>query len=51
MLAVYASLMLNMIATWLWFVFHERYEEAIFRYGRIIVPPLTVGLMLAGSLL
>jgi hypothetical protein len=51
MLAVYASLMLNMIATWLWFVFHERHEEAIFRYGRMLVPPLTVGLMLAGSLL
>ena len=51
MLAVYASLMLNMIATWLWFVFHERHEEAIFRYGRMVVPPLTVALMLGGSLL
>jgi hypothetical protein len=51
MLAVYASLMLNMMATWLWFVFNERHEEAIFRYGRMLVPPLTVGLMLAGSLL
>jgi hypothetical protein len=51
MLAVYASLMLNMIATWLWFVFHERHEEAIFRYGRMVVPPLTVAFMLGGSFL
>ena len=51
MLAVYASLLLNMLATWLWFVFHERHEEAIFRYGRILVPPLTIAFMLAGSLL
>jgi hypothetical protein len=51
MLAVYASLMLNMIATWLWFVFHERHEDAIFRYGRILVPPLTIAFMLGGSLL
>jgi hypothetical protein len=51
MLAVYASLMLNMMATWLWFIFHERHEEAIFRYGRMVVPPLTVALMLGGSFL
>jgi hypothetical protein len=51
MLAVYASLMLNMTATWLWFVFHERHEEVIFRYGRMVVPPLTVALMVGGSFL
>jgi hypothetical protein len=51
MLAVYASLLLNMVATWLWFVFHERHEETIFRYGRLLVPPLTMALMLAGSFL
>jgi hypothetical protein len=43
--------MLNMVATWLWFVFHERHEDAIFRYGRLVVPPLTIAFMAAGSLL
>jgi hypothetical protein len=49
MLAVYASLILNMLATWLWFVFDEKWEHAVFLWGRRIVPPVTVGLVLAGS--
>jgi hypothetical protein len=51
MLAVYVSLLLNMLATWAWFVFPEKYEETIFRWGRAIVPPITAIAMVAGSFL
>lgn len=50
MLAVYACLILNMLATMLWFVFDERHEERIFKWGRLSVPPLCVAIMLLGSL-
>jgi hypothetical protein len=51
MLGVYLSLLLNMLATWAWFVFDEKHEHQIFLIGRRFVPPLTFALMAAGSLL
>lgn len=50
MIALYISLLVNMIATWLWFVFDEKHEHTVFLWGRRIVPPLSLGLMAAGSL-
>jgi hypothetical protein len=50
MLAVYACLILNMTATMLWFVFDERHEERIFRWGRMFVPPTCAVIMAIGSL-
>lgn len=49
MMAVYISLLLNMFATWFWFIFDDRHEDRIFKLGRAIVPPLTFAIMAAGS--
>ena len=50
MMSVYLALLLNMLATWAWFVFDERHEKRIFRLGKWIVPPLTILLVAYGSL-
>jgi hypothetical protein len=50
MLGVYACLILNMAATMLWFIFDERHEDRIFKWGRLCVPPVCVMIMLLGSL-
>jgi hypothetical protein len=49
MMAVYASLLLNIFSTWLWFVFDEKHEHTIFVLAKRWVPILTTCLMLAGS--
>jgi hypothetical protein len=51
MLAVYFSLLLNMLATWFWFIFDDRHSDRIFRISRLVVPPLTLLAMLVGGLL
>jgi predicted Co/Zn/Cd cation transporter (cation efflux family) len=51
MMSVYVSLVLNMLATWLWFVLDEKHTERVFKLGKWVIPPLTVVLFLIGSLL
>ena len=51
MMVVYVSLILNMLATWAWFVFDEKHTETVFLWGRRIVPPATIIAMIAGTLL
>jgi hypothetical protein len=50
MIAVYASLTLNMLSSWIWFVLAEHHSDRIFRIGRALVPPVTIGVMTAGVL-
>jgi hypothetical protein len=45
MMGVYISLILNMLATWAWFVFGEKHVERIFRLGKYVIPPVTVVVM------
>jgi hypothetical protein len=33
MLAVYLSLVLHILTTWLWFVFPKRYEDQVFTWA------------------
>ena len=49
MLSVYVALLLNMLATWAWFVFDEKYEQRIFRLGKWVVPPVTIVIVALGS--
>ncbi|MFI5297414.1 MAG: hypothetical protein ACHREM_04895, partial [Polyangiales bacterium] len=49
MMAVYASLLLNIFSTWLWFVFDEKYEHRIFILAKRFVPVLTMTFMALGS--
>lgn len=51
MLTVYIGLLLNLIASWCFFFFDEKHNEKIYKYGKIIVPPLNIVLFLLGSLL
>ncbi len=51
MLSVYAILLFHMVITWVWFVFHERHTERIFRYGKLIGLPVTFLGLAAGMFL
>jgi hypothetical protein len=45
MLGVYASLLLGIVSTWLFFVFDPRHWRVVFRVARATVPPVTVGVL------
>lgn len=49
MLGVYVSLLLNMLSTWAFFIFSEDDHDRVFRVGRAVVPIVTVGVMVAAS--
>jgi hypothetical protein len=51
MMGVYISLVLNMLATWLWFVLDEKHTDLVFKLGKWVIPPVTVILFAMGSLL
>jgi hypothetical protein len=51
MMAVYACLFLHMLSSWIWFVFHERYIEALFKWTKYTCAPITIILMACGILL
>jgi hypothetical protein len=51
MSGVYVALIINMVATWLWFLFDEKHEETIFKLGKYVVPPLTIAIMVLSSVL
>jgi hypothetical protein len=51
MMAVYLCILYNMISTWLFVVVHQRSVDAVFRWGRLLVPPLSLATMLAAVLL
>ena len=51
MLGVYVSLFLNMASTWAFLIVDEKHIETIFRWARAWVPPVTIALMLAVSLI
>lgn len=46
MLGVYVCLLMNMLATWAWFVFDKRHEQLIFKLGKWVVPPLSMVVLL-----
>jgi hypothetical protein len=47
MLALYVSLFLNMVSTWLFFVVKEENMDRVFRLSRNLIPPLTAALIVA----
>ena len=49
MLAVYVSLLLNMLTTWTFLLVDEEHVDAWFRRFRAWIPPLTGAVMLIGS--
>jgi hypothetical protein len=49
MMDVYVALIINMIATWAWFLFDEKHTELIFKLGKRVVPPLTILIMILAS--
>ena len=51
MIAVYCGLMLNLLATWCFFFFDEKYHYRIYILGKYTVPPLNAILFLLGALL
>ena len=51
MMAVYACLFLHMLSSWIWFVFHEKYIETLFRWAKYICAPITIVFMACGILL
>ncbi|MFO0661945.1 MAG: hypothetical protein U0165_19240 [Polyangiaceae bacterium] len=51
MMAVYVCLLFNMISTWFFVVVNERHVELAFKIARAVVPPLSVGVMVASAIL
>lgn len=51
MLTVYLGLLLNLLASWCFFFFDENYSDKIYRYGKLIVPPLNILLFSMGCFL
>jgi hypothetical protein len=49
MMGVYVALLLNIIATWAWFIFDEKREELIFKLGKYVIPPVTIVIMIVAS--
>jgi len=50
MVAVYACLFLHMLSSWLWFMFHEKHTDTIFRLAKYSSIPITFGVMALGIL-
>jgi hypothetical protein len=51
MVAVYVSLLLNMLSTWFFFLFDEKHHNLVFRVARTLIPIMTVAVMAAGMLI
>jgi len=51
MIAVYASLVMNMVSTWFFFLVDEERWDLVFRVARTLVPILTVIAMVSGVVL
>lgn len=51
MLGVYLGLMVNMFATWAFFVFDEKYSDTIYYLGKRLVPPINIILYALGCFL
>lgn len=45
MMGVYGCLLVHMLSSWIWFVFHERHTERIFTYAKYICTPITFVVM------
>ncbi len=45
MVGVYVCLILNMAATWAWFIFDEKHTDLIFKLGKWVLPVVTLGIM------
>lgn len=50
MLSVYISLVLNMLSTWALIIVNEHRRQWVFQLARFVVPPVTIIVMLLGSL-
>lgn len=51
MLGVYICLLMNIFATWAWFVFDPKHIPLLFKLGKWIIPPVTAVIMAAVCLL
>ena len=45
MLGVYVCLLLNIFATWAWFLFDEKHIPLLFKLGKWVIPPVTLLIM------
>ena len=51
MCSVYIGLIINLLASWMYFFFDRKYYDIIFNYSKKIIPPLNLILYILGSLL
>jgi hypothetical protein len=51
MIGVYASLFINMLSTWCFFVVEDDHQDRVFRVARVVVPVVTVVVMALASTL
>ena len=51
MMSVYICLMINMVSAWSFFFFKEEKHDMIYRYSKLIIPPLNLIIFSLGSFL